>query len=825
MAARRIPSSLLLFLLSLISAATSAAQAPSTRNIQVQFPSFPAPAFQIPPPPPPAQAPAPASTPPLPQSSTSRVRVAVAITAASSIALCALLFSGFFFLAQRLQVRVGDGALPERSDSAPKGQTASGGIVDENGLDAIYWREFNEKRCPFCHNELDASEVREQGDSGGGGGGGDADGSSPENPGRIQERPLLPAGSISSSQSFSSEQSTPSVFSFAAVRTAGSAKHMGVPRQESATRSAGRSNSESSLSSAALPPPSLPPHRPTMTSIAASVPLPASESNAPPPRQPPATTKSSAAPPAPPPPPVAKSIPAGPPPPPPPPGKPPPAAPSRPPLPPPAPPTGGGRTAIGPSAMPPQSSAAAAKKLKPLHWDKMNPDNAQHSVVWDKITDGSFRFDEDILEVLFGTMATNRKSPAGGKAGGASGNSGPSTQTAVISFLDPRRSQNIAIVLRSLSLSRTDILDALVEGRGLPVEVLERLTKVAPTEEEAALIRSYDGNPGKLTEADSFLFHILRAVPSPFARFNAMLFRANYEHEVAQLRQSLQTMEAACKEMKTRGLLLKLLEAVLKAGNLMNAGTARGNAQAFNLSALCKLSDVKSADGSTTLLQFVVEEVVRSEGKRLVVKRNHSFGPTTLDRTTSHRGASGTREEREKDYVKLGLPIVGGISDEFSSVKKAASIDPDALAGTCASLTARLAEIQQFLGTCGNDGFTREMREFAAAAAEDLRAARAEQGRVMELVRGVTDYYQPGSSRAKGSHPMLLFVIVRDFLNMVDKTCVDIARNLQTKKKPQQAEASGSQRKPVARFPCLPPNFLAENSKSESSSDDDEAGS
>ena len=63
---------------------------------------------------------------------------------------------------------------------------------------------------------------------------------------------------------------------------------------------------------------------------------------------------------------------------------------------------------------------------------------------------------------------------------------------------------------------------------------------------------------------------------------------------------------------------MKLLEAILKARNRMNAGTARGNAHACNLTALLKLSvsDVKSVDGKTTLLNFVVEEVVRPEGKR-----------------------------------------------------------------------------------------------------------------------------------------------------------------------------------------------------------------
>ena len=48
----------------------------------------------------------------------------------------------------------------------------------------------------------------------------------------------------------------------------------------------------------------------------------------------------------------------------------------------------------------------------------------------------------------------------------------------------------------------------------------------------------------------------------------------------------------------------------------MNDGTFRGGANAFKLDTLLKLSDVKGADGKTTLLHFVVQEIIRSEGIR-----------------------------------------------------------------------------------------------------------------------------------------------------------------------------------------------------------------
>ncbi|KAJ0027939.1 hypothetical protein Pint_36000 [Pistacia integerrima] len=49
----------------------------------------------------------------------------------------------------------------------------------------------------------------------------------------------------------------------------------------------------------------------------------------------------------------------------------------------------------------------------------------------------------------------------------------------------------------------------------------------------------------------------------------------------------------------------------------MNVGTNRSDAHAFKLDTLLKLVDVKGVDGKTTLLHFVVQEIIRTEGAHL----------------------------------------------------------------------------------------------------------------------------------------------------------------------------------------------------------------
>ncbi|KAK9675736.1 hypothetical protein RND81_11G026900 [Saponaria officinalis] len=543
--------------------------------------------------------------------------------------------------------------------------------------------------------------------------------------------------------------------------------------------------------------------------------------------------------PPPPPPPPAVGNKAPPPPPPPIPGK-------KGPAPPPPPPKGGAASALPrPPPIPKRSqngNAAEASavggddassedkfdqvKLKPLHWEKVNVVNRDHSMVWDKLDRGSFQYNGDMMEALFGTVAKNRNSPDESAVNKEAQNS--STK---IFILDSRRSQNIAIVIRSLGISRKELIDGVLEGNGLNPETLEKLTRMAPTREEKILILAFDGDVGNLADAESFLYHLLKAVPSAFTRVNAMLFRYSFDSEIEQLKDIIKTLDSACTELRSRGVFLKLLEAILKAGNKLNAGTARGNAQAFNLTALRKLSDYKSSDGKTTLLHFVVHEVVRNEGRRCVLNLNNGLARSN-SQTNTAQTESKSKDEQEKEFLKLGLPLVGGLSSEFSNVLKSARIDYDSLSNISTSLESRVAETRQLVLTCGADNgggtFIEEMKDFLKEAERQIKAVKEEQAKVMEFVKKTTQYYQSGAYKDK--QPLQLFSIVRDFLGMVDKVCVEITRSLQQKKGTNAGGASSSTSpttpddadvlRTKVTFPKLPDHFLT--GKSNASDSDEE---
>lgn len=413
------------------------------------------------------------------------------------------------------------------------------------------------------------------------------------------------------------------------------------------------------------------------------------------------------------------------------------------------------------------------------------------------------------MESLFGYTQNNQK-PTGTSrfANLTNPNSASSRQ---IFILDPRKSQNTAIVLRSLSVSRKEILDSLLEGRGLSPDTLEKLTKISPTQEESSKILQFNGSPTKLADAESFLYQILKPVPSAFTRFNAMLFRSNYDSEILHLKESIHTLELGCKELRNQGIFFKLLQAILKAGNRMNAGTNRGNAQGFNLTALRKLSHVKSTDGKTTLLHFVVEQVARSEGKRKKLNQSPSFGTSDYNPTKRNDFDGGDARE---EYLQLGLPALETLNADFTNVKKSAVIDYDGFINACSNLTARACEIRVMeKGESG--GFVREMKGFLEECEEEIRVVREEQVRVMEVVSKTTKYYQAGGEKERGGNPLQLFGIVKDFLGMVEGVRVEIGRGRREKGSGARLESGlssppQSPPPPLPRTPVRAQNFRVE---------------
>ncbi|RLN42756.1 hypothetical protein C2845_PM01G45440 [Panicum miliaceum] len=398
----------------------------------------------------------------------------------------------------------------------------------------------------------------------------------------------------------------------------------------------------------------------------------------------------------------------------------------------------------------------ARPKLKPLHWDKVRA-CSDRDMVWDRL-----KLDEDMIEVLFTNNAANAPPRDTPKKAGL-----PQCRSEE-KVLDPKKAQNIAILLRALNVTLEEVSDALLDGNAecVGADLLETLVKMAPTKEEELKLRNFTGDLSKLGSAERFLKAVLD-IPFSFKRVDAMLYRANFESEINYLKKSFETLEAACDDLKGSRLFLKLLEAVLRTGNRMNVGTNRGQAKAFKLDTLLKLADVKGTDGKTTLLHFVVQEIVRSEDAK------SEKAPESQSRNIV----------KDEQFHKQGLKVVSGLSTELGNVKKAASMDFDVLHGYVSKLEAGLGKIKSVLlleKQCNQgQNFFATMHDFLKEAEMEIEQVRSEEKRALGRVKEITEYFH-GDAAKEEAHPLRIFMVVRDFLSMLDHVCREVSQQDRT---------------------------------------------
>uniref|UniRef100_A0A1D1Y9M7 Formin-like protein n=1 Tax=Anthurium amnicola TaxID=1678845 RepID=A0A1D1Y9M7_9ARAE len=454
-------------------------------------------------------------------------------------------------------------------------------------------------------------------------------------------------------------------------------------------------------------------------------------------------------------------------------------------------------------------------KLKPFFWDKVlaNPDQ---SMVWHQINSGSFQFNEEMIETLFG-YADNKQKIAGKKQSATN-----ELTPQYVQILDPKKSQNLAILLRALNVTTGEVYDALMEGNELPTELLQTLLKMSPTTDEELKLHLYSGDISQLGPAERFL-KTLVDIPFAFKRLDALLFMISLEEDASNIKDDLATVEAACKELKSSRLFKKLLEAVIKIGNRMNDGTYRGGAQAFKLDTLLKLSDVKGIDGKTTLLHFVVQEIIRSEGMRAEreAKGKGSISSlATISSLNSDDYGDGSPCAAGDHYCDLGLKVVASLTNELENVKNAALLDADSLTNMVGNLGKGLLKIKEFLNKDmrsmeEDSGFHRSLKGFVEHAEVQITSLVEEEKMVGLLVKSTTDFFHGSTGRDEG---LRLFVIVRDFLGMLDKTCKEV-RNA-PRRVPKTSEHRDTSKMPLPASRQLPFPAIRGRHLDSSSSDD-----
>ncbi|KAL5474684.1 hypothetical protein EMCRGX_G026667 [Ephydatia muelleri] len=295
------------------------------------------------------------------------------------------------------------------------------------------------------------------------------------------------------------------------------------------------------------------------------------------------------------------------------PGSPPPPPP--PPLPPPGPPPPPGHPpppgllppAIRQGASPRSSQYRPEVPTKPLFWQRLQ--TIPPSSVWHGLSLPDLAELPEFVH-LFAKRGKPERSPGLLEESFSSQSKAPRAA----SLLDPKRSQAVAILLRSIHLRMEDICEAIVtlDSSVVDTESIRALRDNRGTKEELVLIEEHmKKSPDvPLDKPERFLLE-LSLIAQFEERVHCFLFRSVFSEKLSLIEHRLAVVDRACQSLYQNPGVGAVLALILALGNVMNSGSkVRGCAAGFDIDLLSKVKDVKTTDNTKNLLHYLVEYYV-----------------------------------------------------------------------------------------------------------------------------------------------------------------------------------------------------------------------
>jgi len=238
-------------------------------------------------------------------------------------------------------------------------------------------------------------------------------------------------------------------------------------------------------------------------------------------------------------------------------------------------------------------------KLRQFNWAKL-PDPKTVETVWGPggATDENIKIDQQEIENLF--AITEKKTEP------TQANTEEQVKKQAISVLDPRRAQNVSIMLARFKMSYAELRKAIeqLDESVLTVDNLTALKQYIPQPDEIASLNEIE-DQSILSAPDKFFLEISK-VQNLGPRLECMFTKCTFAKKAEAVDLSTKVISKATQEIKNSKKFIRFLEVVLKVGNVINTGSLKGGAYGFKLDTLTKLGDTRTSNKDIpTLLHYI----------------------------------------------------------------------------------------------------------------------------------------------------------------------------------------------------------------------------
>ncbi len=255
------------------------------------------------------------------------------------------------------------------------------------------------------------------------------------------------------------------------------------------------------------------------------------------------------------------------------------------------------------------------KPVKQLNWQHFSATVNEQSI-WKDINENydSVEFDYNLLEDLFSKPKRPNSSvtPINKASSVTVKQAHPDAE--FTSFLEAKTSMGLSIFLKKTrKWSMDDLVNLIRRGRSkeLTLDSLACLKKILPEKSEVddiqAFCRENPDNESHLAEADHFI-KLLSDVPRYELRISLMNFLEEFDEMYSRLESPLKIYDDSAQVIMENESLREILSMILRMGNYLNANSYKGNTNAFKMTSLNHLQELKASKAGLTSLHFLVEQ-------------------------------------------------------------------------------------------------------------------------------------------------------------------------------------------------------------------------
>lgn len=242
----------------------------------------------------------------------------------------------------------------------------------------------------------------------------------------------------------------------------------------------------------------------------------------------------------------------------------------------------------------PQTNKSHSKKLRTLHWSKLNKSQVKSSF-WKHASDRKNDINKDLIMEHFCIVDENQP-----------------TRTAEQTFagtkllLDATRARNLGIILTGLKAEGArhirEVINSVTEDEFFPAEKLTTIRRYQPTSDDIELFKLYSDKKSTLDPVDRFMCELCE-IEYIGTRLDLILLLWDFPRQLRCTHESLEELSQACSDLKTNTHLVQLMEYILAVGNIMNSSH---KTHGFPLTSLRMFMDMRGKTTDFTFSHFLV---------------------------------------------------------------------------------------------------------------------------------------------------------------------------------------------------------------------------